>query len=279
MSTLFISHGAPTLALEPGVTGELLAGLGQTLPRPRAILVVSAHWDTRTPRVSTAAQPETIHDFGGFPAAMYQIQYPAAGAPALAQQVQALLGESDTKVELDPARGLDHGAWVPLMLMYPEADIPVTQLSIQSHAGAAAHFALGQQLAALQADGVMLLCSGAITHNLQDFFTSDREAAVLDYVPAFSDWMAQHIAAGDTEALLDYRRLAPAATRAHPHEDHLLPLFVALGAAEKTAAEKTAVEKTAAVRNAGENTATNKPVRHQPENTYGILAMDTYVWQ
>lgn len=257
MSTLFISHGAPTLAIEPGVTGELLTRLGQTLPRPSAILVVSAHWDTRAPRVSVASQPETIHDFGGFPAAMYQIQYPAPGAPALAQQVKTLLAEAYPDVALDPLRGLDHGAWVPLKLMYPEADIPVTQLSIQSHAGAAAHFALGQQLAALQAEGVMLLCSGAITHNLHDFFSADRHASVLDYVPAFSDWMGQRIAAGDKQALLDYRQQAPAAARAHPHEDHLLPLFVALGAAEKM----------------------GKPERHQPENTYGILAMDTYVWQ
>lgn len=257
MSTLFISHGAPTLALEPGVTGELLTRLGQTLPRPRAILVVSAHWDTRTPRISMVSQPETIHDFGGFPAAMYQMQYPAPGAPALAQQVKTLLEQTHLTVALDPARGLDHGAWVPLMLMYPQADIPVTQLSIQSHAGAAAHFALGQQLASLQAEGVMLLCSGAITHNLHDFFSADRDAPVLDYVPAFSDWMGQRIAAGDSQALLNYRQLAPAATRAHPHEDHLLPLFVALGAAE----------------------GMGKPQRHQPENTYGILAMDTYVWQ
>ena len=262
MSILFISHGAPTLALEPGLTGELLQSLSHSLPRPRAILVVSAHWDLRSPRVSGASQPETIHDFGGFPPAMYQIQYPAPGAPELAQQVQALLSPTQPSLTIDPVRGLDHGAWVPLMLMYPDADIPVTQLSIQSHAGAAAHYALGQQLAPLLADDVMLLCSGAITHNLHDFFSADRQAAVLDYVPAFSDWMGQRIAAADTQALLDYRQLAPAATRAHPHEDHLLPLFVALGAADQ----------------AGEGQA-RKPVRYQPENTYGILAMDTYVWQ
>ncbi|ABE50897.1 DODA-type extradiol aromatic ring-opening family dioxygenase [Methylobacillus flagellatus] len=254
MNTLFISHGAPSLALEPGKTGAMLAALGQTLPRPDAILVVSAHWDTSQPRISAATQPDTIHDFSGFPRAMYEMQYPAPGAPALADIVAESLAAQGMAVEVDPVRGLDHGAWVPLMLMYPEADIPVTQLSIQSHAGPRAHYRLGQALAGLQAHRVMLLCSGAITHNLHDFFSADRDAQVLDYVPAFSGWMAEKIAAGDVEALLDYRRQAPGGIRAHPYEDHLMPLFVALGATQ------------------------GKAVRHTPEHTFGILAMDAYVW-
>ncbi|MFL9609528.1 DODA-type extradiol aromatic ring-opening family dioxygenase [Methylobacillus sp. Pita2] len=254
MSTLFISHGAPSLVLEPGKTGEMLAELGKSLPRPDAIVAVSAHWDTQQPRISAAARPETIHDFGGFPRAMYEMQYPAPGAPELARTVAEGLAAQGIAVQIDTVRGLDHGAWVPLMLMYPEADIPVAQLSIQSHAGPRTHYRLGQALAGLRTQNVMLLCSGAITHNLHDFFSADRDAHVLDYVPAFSGWMAEKIAAGDTEALLDYRRQAPGGVRAHPHEDHLMPLFVALGA------------------------ASGKAIRYQPENTFGILAMDAYVW-
>lgn len=255
MSTLFISHGAPSLVLEPGKTGDLLAALGQSLPRPEAILAVSAHWDTQQPRISTAPHPETIHDFGGFPPAMYEMQYPAQGAPELAQGVAEKLALHNIPVNIDPIRGLDHGAWVPLMLMYPDADIPVTQLSIQSHAGPRAHYALGQVLAGLQSQKVMLMCSGAITHNLHDFFTADRHAKSLHYVQAFSDWMAEKIAENDIESLLNYRKLAPGGIRAHPHEDHLMPLFVALGAA------------------AGKHST-----RHQPETTYGFLAMDAYLW-
>jgi len=254
MSTLYISHGAPILAMEPGATGEMLAGLAATLPRPRAILVVSAHWDTRYPRVSAVEKPETIHDFGGFPPAMYAMQYPADGSPALAEQVYSALAGAGITVEQDPKRGLDHGAWVPLKLMYPIADIPVTQLSIQSHAGPLAHYKMGQAISMLQDEGVMILCSGAITHNLHDFFTMQRDAPLLPYVTEFANWMAEKAASNDIDALLDYRKLAPNAVRAHPHEDHLVPLFVALGAAR------------------------GAMTRYQPENTFGILAMDAYVW-
>ncbi|MCB5190851.1 dioxygenase [Methylobacillus arboreus] len=254
MSTLFISHGAPSLVLKPGKTGTMLAELAASLPRPDAILAVSAHWDTQQPRVSATPRPDTIHDFGGFPPAMYAMQYPAPGAPGLARTVVETLAAHDIAAGIDTSRGLDHGVWVPLMLMYPHADIPVAQLSIQSQAGPRAHYQLGQALAGLKTGNVMLLCSGAITHNLHDFFTSDRDAQALDYVSAFSDWMGEKIAAGDVDALLDYRQQAPGGTRAHPHEDHLMPLFVALGAAQGQA------------------------IRYQPENTYGILAMDTYVW-
>ena len=132
MTAFFISHGAPTLAIEPGETGKLLAELGASLPRPSAILVASAHWDTQLPTISTCKKPETIHDFGGFPKQMYEIQYPANGAPAMAVKAADLLIHAGIDARLDATRGLDHGAWVPLMLMYPQADIPVAQISIQS---------------------------------------------------------------------------------------------------------------------------------------------------
>lgn len=257
MTTLFVSHGAPTLALEPGNTGRVLADIATRFARPDAILVVSAHWDTRVPAVSLATQPETIHDFGGFPPALYAQQYPAPGAPELAQQVASLLHAQDIPVQVHPQRGLDHGAWVPLMLMYPQADIPVTQLSIQSAATPAQQFALGQALQTLHAQNVLILASGAITHNLADFFTANRDAAPLAYVTAFADWVAERIQARQWQSLLNYRLECPQGAQAHPTADHLMPLFVAAGSA---AAFTGAVQ------------------RFTPENTYGILAMDAYLW-
>lgn len=254
MTTLFVSHGAPLLALEPGETGNMLAAVAASMPRPQAILVVSAHWDTRLPTVSLASQPETIYDFAGFPAALYAQTYPAPGAPALAQQVLSLLQSHQIAGQASPQRGLDHGAWVPLKLMYPDADIPVAQLSIQSRATPAQQFALGQALQALHAQHVLILASGAITHNLSDFFTGDRDAASLPYVSQFADWVAARIAAKDWPALLDYRQQCPWAKQAHPTDDHLMPLFVAAGSASGAAQ------------------------RYTPENTYGILAMDAYLW-
>ena len=254
MTTLFVSHGAPMLALEPGHTGQVLADIAARLPRPDAILVVSAHWDTRLPTVSLASQPETIHDFAGFPAALYAQQYAAPGAPQLAQQVVALLQSHEIPVQIHPDRGLDHGAWVPLMLMYPQADIPVTQLSIQSRATPAQQFALGQALRELHSQNVLILASGAITHNLADFFTGDRDAESLSYVTAFADWMAARIHTQQWQSLLNYRMECPQGRQAHLTEDHLMPLFVAAGSAQG------AVE------------------RFTPEHTYGILAMDAYLW-
>lgn len=263
MTALFISHGAPTLAIEPGETGKLLAALSASLPRPSAILVASAHWDTRTPKISTATKPQTIHDFGGFPKQMYEIEYPANGAPEISTKAANLLIDAGISTMLDTTRGLDHGAWVPLMLMYPKADIPVVQISIQSGQSPQAHFALGQALSALQADNVMLIASGSVTHNLHDFFSPQRDAKTLHYVPEFANWLAEKIEKNDCAALFDYRHQNQYGARAHPTEDHILPLFVALGWAN----------------GAGHKHLARLPVtRYTPENTYGILAMDIYHW-
>jgi 4,5-DOPA dioxygenase extradiol len=270
MSTLFVSHGAPTLALEPGYTGQMLAEMAASLPRPEAILVVSAHWDTRVPTISLASQPQTIHDFAGFPPAMYGLSYPAPGAPALAAQVVTMLQTQGIAVQTQAERGLDHGAWVPLMLMYPQADIPVTQLSIQSRSSPAAQFALGQALQALHAQNVLILASGAITHNLSDFFTADRNASPLAYVDAFSDWMAARLLQQQWASLLNYRHECPWARQAHPTEDHLMPLFVAAGSVATDALGR-------AQQNAGEAEFASVR-RFRPEYTYGILAMDAYLW-
>lgn len=249
--SLFVSHGAPTLALEPGTAGALLTGLGRSLPRPRAILAISAHWDTPQPNVSNAPQPRTLHDFGGFPEPLYSLQYPAPGAPPLAERVRSLLLDAGFDTRLDPYRGLDHGAWVPLRFLYPEADIPVTQLSIQGNLDAGHHYRMGQALSSLLEDGVLLLASGSVTHNLGDLGPLD--AAPEGYAMAFADWLWERLAGGRVTELLDYRRLAPHAQRAHPGEDHLLPLFVALGAAGQESLQ-----------------------RHAAGTTHGALVMDIY---
>lgn len=231
LPSLYISHGSPMTALQPGLTGERLAELAAELPRPRAIVVASAHWLARQPLVGGAAQPETIHDFHGFPPALFEMRYPAPGAPALAAQVATLLDAAGLAAGVDPQRGLDHGVWVPLHLLYPAADIPVVPVSIQPMLGPAHQYALGRALAPLREQGVLVIGSGSITHNLHDFragYSAQREAP---YVRPFIGWIKQQLANGDVEALLDYRRQAPFAERAHPSDEHLLPLFVALGAA------------------------------------------------
>lgn len=231
LPTLFLSHGSPMLAVDPGVPGAEWRRLADTLPRPTALLVVSAHWTTPEPALSLAATPDTVHDFGGFPPALYALEYPAPGAPELAREAAALLQEAGVTAALAPARGLDHGAWVPLRHMYPEADIPVTQLSVQPRHDAAWHVALGRALAPLRERGVLVLASGSLTHNLYDFdFAEYAIDRALPYVREFQAWMAAALADADGARLQRWQD-APGAARAHPTPEHLLPLFVAWGAA------------------------------------------------
>jgi 4,5-DOPA dioxygenase extradiol len=219
------------MALEPGDAGAALVDKAGTLPRPKAIVVASAHWDTQVPTLSVACKLETIHDFHGFPQPLYAMRYAAPGAVPLAMDVRVLLEEAGFKVELDCSRGLDHGAWVPLRLMYPEADIPVLGMSIQSHLGPRHHYQVGQALAALRQQGVLVIASGNLTHNLMHFATMRGLDHPPEYVTAFQNWMFAQLQAGDIDTLLDYRQMAPGAVDAHPSEEHLLPLFLALGAA------------------------------------------------
>ncbi len=250
MPALFVGHGSPMLALDDGPAHRFLTGLAGHLPRPKAILVVSAHWEAATPRVSAVEKPRTIHDFGGFPRALYEMQYPAPGAPDLATRVVELVPGAT----IDPARGLDHGAWVPLKLAYPAADVPVTQLSVQTPDGPKGALALGQALRPLRDEGVLIIGSGSLTHNLYEFRSPVQEQPVKPWVKAFADWVHEKIAAGDIESLLDYRTKAPYGPQNHPTEEHFLPLFTVLGAAEP-----------------GEAVL----LQHQ-SYTYGILAMDAY---
>ncbi|HEU5398690.1 MAG TPA: class III extradiol ring-cleavage dioxygenase [Gammaproteobacteria bacterium] len=228
---LFVSHGAPTLALdEAHPTHIFLKALGPGLPKAQAILVVSAHWDTEVPTVTGAVRHDTIHDFSGFPEPLYALRYPAPGAPSLARETAGLLQAAGFEARIDQNRGLDHGAWVPLMLMYPEAKVPVVQLSLQTRMGAEHHLKLGAALAPLRERGVLIVGSGGATHNLREFF---RPAPGQDesYVKNFTKWLQTVLKKPDLASLKDYRRLAPDAARAHPTEEHFFPLLVAAGAA------------------------------------------------
>ena len=229
LPTLFLSHGSPMHAIEPGAVREVWEGIARALPRPRAILIASAHWETRAPAVTAAARPETIHDFYGFPKPLYAIQYPAPGSPELAARAVALLEKAGLKAATDSGRGLDHGAWSPLLHMYPEADVPVVQVAVQTELGPRHHLALGRALAPLAAEGVLIIGSGHMTHNLRD--RSDGGPA--QYAVDFQEWVRQRIDAHALDALADYRRLTPHGVRAHPTDEHFLPLFVALGAARQ----------------------------------------------
>jgi len=231
LPSLFVSHGSPMLAITPTPARAFLAGLAATLPRPRAILVVSAHWETAAPMINAVARNATIHDFGGFPRALFEIEYPAPGEPVLAARVASLLTAAGFATGIDTARGLDHGAWVPVMLAWPAADVPVLQLSVQTALGPDHAFAVGRELAPLRDEGVLVLGSGSFTHDLRRFRGQAVDAPETADVTAFSDWMDAAIARTDGTALLDYRRLAPHARDEHPTEEHLLPLFTAMGAA------------------------------------------------
>lgn len=227
--SLFVSHGSPMFALEPGLLGPNLARLGRALTDLTAIVVVSAHWQTRGVRVGASDQPATIHDFGGFPAPLYALQYTPPGAPELASDVMQLLEDAGFPTQLDPQRGLDHGAWIPLRYLNPDADVPVLQVSMPHDLDPAGALRLGQALAPLRDRGVLVVGSGSLTHNLHEFrqHISDPE-----YAKAFADWAADAVARRDQESLVRYRELAPFGRRAHPTEEHFLPLLVALGASE-----------------------------------------------
>jgi 4,5-DOPA dioxygenase extradiol len=257
LPTLFVSHGSPMLAVQDSPARQFLQGLGASLPRPKAIVVVSAHWESAgAPAVSFAERPETIHDFGGFPAELFAIQYPAPGAPDVAESVAGLLQAAGYAVKRSPQRGLDHGAWVPLMLMFPQADIPVFQVSVLHGATPAEHEQLGKALSALRDEGILLIASGSLTHNLYEFRGQGIDAPVPAWVSDFGSWMNTALRNNQRDALLDYRRQAPHAARNHPTEEHLLPLFVAMGAAGEGA------------------TAT----RLHSSYEYGVLAMDVYAF-
>ena len=227
--SLFLSHGAPDLPIRTGPTQDFLRRLFQIIPKPKAILAVSAHWLTSQPTVSKGAKPETVYDFGGFPQHLYELRYPAPGNPALAEQVLELLTEAGFSTRTNARRGYDHGVWTPLILADPEGSIPVVQLSMQPHETPQHHLYLGKALAPLREEGVLVLGSGAATHNLWSFGDS-YDAPPPEWAVEFDGWLAETIAKNDIQSLINYRSLAPHAAKNHPTEEHLFPLFVALGA-------------------------------------------------
>lgn len=255
MSPLFVSHGAPNLVLYPTPAREFLASLGKAGPRPDAILVASAHYEADRPMLSGDDKPAMIYDFGGFERELFAMRYPAPGSPALAETAASLIRQAGFAPVIETNRGYDHGTWVPLMLMYPQADIPVVQLSIEPQAGPQHHLELGRALAPLTRQNVLVIGSGAITHNLGAFFRGGfkRDDQAEPWVAAFADWVGARLAEGDVAALVDYRAKAPFARENHPSEDHVLPLFVALGAAGGGGAERV-----------------------HASGQYGVLAMDVY---
>ncbi len=234
LPSLFLAHGSPMLALEGGAWAELLGSLGRGLPEVRAILVCSAHWEAEGPfRLSSAEVPGVIHDFGGFPAELYSLDYPAPGAPALAAEAAALLRGAGLEAVLDPERPLDHGAWVPLRALYPDAKVPVVQLSLPRPRTPEQLLAAGRALAPLRERGVLILGSGGVVHNLRLLDWAEATGP-RTWATAFEGWLRERLAAGGSIA--DWKQ-APGATESVPTSEHLDPLFVAMGAGGSTPAE------------------------------------------
>ncbi len=262
LPSVFVSHGSPMIAIEPGAAGAFLRRLGPALDRafqrPRAIVAVSAHSLTREPMLLAAREHETVHDFGGFPDELYRLRYDAHGAPELAARVGALLTAAGLPSHVVDQGGLDHGIWVPLRYAYPDVDVPVLPLAFPPDWSPARLFALGQALAPLRAEGVLVLASGSMTHNLRMVFGAGRPPVDAPEVPqsaAFRDWFAARSAAVDWPALLDYRAQAPHAALMHPSDEHLLPWYVAAGAGHEGPA-----------------------LRVHDSLTYGCLGMDAYAF-
>jgi 4,5-DOPA dioxygenase extradiol len=252
---LFVSHGSPTFAVEPGLLGPKLTALGQNLPAGiNAILIISAHWQSPDVRVMATSHPDTIHDFGGFPPELYRITYPATGSPRFADQAHRLLLAAGFPTSLDTTRGLDHGAWVPLRYLQPDGHIPVFQVSLPEALDARLALRMGEAMAPLRDQGVLITGTGSLTHNLREVFRGTADAT---YATTFVAWVRQALERRDIDALTHYRERAPEAERAHPTEEHFLPLMVALGA----------------------TTARDQFEILEGGMTYGVLSMESYLWQ
>ncbi|WP_088279200.1 dioxygenase [Ideonella sp. A 288] len=263
IAPLFLSHGSPMTALEPGAAGAFLSALGPAIDaasgHPKAILAISAHTLTREPVLLAAPRHDTVHDFYGFPDALYQLRHDSPGEPALAQRVAGLLSAAGIAVHTSPEGGLDHGIWTPLRFAWPAADVPIVPLGFPPYWSPERLFALGRALAPLADEGVLVMASGSITHNLRLVFGGARpalDAPEIATSAAFRNWFAQRSAAADWPALFDYRAQAPNAVLMHPTDEHLLPFYVAAGAAGAHPAGR----------------------RLHDSITYGCLGMDAYAF-
>ncbi|MDJ0793841.1 MAG: class III extradiol ring-cleavage dioxygenase [Woeseiaceae bacterium] len=256
LPTLFVSHGAPTLAIDDGPAHRFLRACGGSLGKPKAILVLSAHFDTPMATITAGTSPETIYDFRGFPDKLYEISYPAPGDPNLAGRISELLTSAGLPVQLDRQRGLDHGAWVPLSLIYPDANIPVMQLSIDSRTGTAYHFHLGELLRPLRDEGVLIVGSGGVTHNLSHALHAPQNEPIVEWANTFREWVAEAVDDDRRDDLANFRDVAPYAARNHPSDEHFLPLLCVMGATEPGESRR----------------------RIHASDTYGALAMDAYMF-
>lgn len=258
LPAIFISHGMPGMALDPGTTGRFLSMLPRRYGHPRAIVCISAHLEGTQALVTVSGRPETLHDFGGFAKALHALRYPAPGDPALAGHIVSILQKKGFSAKGLTDRGLDHGAWVPLSLMYPQANVPVVQLSVQTDATPEYHLALGQALAPLRDENVLILGSGGATHDLAAMTGYRRGDPPVAYAEAFDCWLQAAVTTGDNAALANFRRLAPEADRNHPYPaEHFLPLLVAAGAGTTPAGSATRLH------------------RHFE---YGVLSLAAYRW-
>ena len=261
---IFVSHGSPMIALEPGAAGAFMRRLGPAIDaafgRPKAILAISAHTAARAPVLLAAPRHEAVYDFGGFDAKLFTLRYDAPGAPDLAARVAALLAQAHIDVHVQREGGLDHGIWTALRYIYPDADIPVLPLAFVPSQSPAQQFAMGAALSSLAADGMLVLGTGSITHNLRRAFAGGlvgpRDVPEIAESAAFREWMRARGAALDWDALLDYRARAPHAVDMHPTDEHLLPWFVAAGAG-------------------GRNDA---PIRLHDSVEMGCIGMDAYAF-
>jgi 4,5-DOPA dioxygenase extradiol len=256
MPVLFVSHGAPSMFIDRDPTTLFFKTIGQVIPTPKTILCVSAHWETEDLSVTGNLKPQTIYDFYGFPEELYELEYPCPGSPVMAESITQQFIKDGIDCVVNHDRGLDHGAWVPLKLMFPLANIPVVQLSIQRHKDPEYHYKLGQKLQSLRKEGVLIIASGGATHNLREFGLFPMDAAPPDYVLDFDNWLLEKITSADIDALLDYKNKAGSAIKNHPTEEHIMPLFVALGAAG--------------------NDVSGKQINQG--YTYGVLSMAAYQW-
>ena len=255
--SLFISHGMPIMAILPSPTHNFLKKLGKKIGRPKAIVCVSAHWETVAPMFSGAELPQTIHDFYGFPKPLYEISYAAPGDPSLVNEFTEAFSRNGITSKIDFDKGFDHGAWVPLSLMYPEAEIPVIQLSIQGDFDPDHHFRMGKALARFRDKGVLIIGSGGATHNLEDMHGHNMHDEPVPYAKNFDSWLEKSILNADVSSLLTYKNLGPDAQKNHPYpSEHFLPLFVPLGASDDG----------------------KKAELLHKEFIYGVLSLAAYIW-
>ena len=232
--SLFISHGAPDVAITPSPVRDFLINFGKEHPRPDAIIIASAHYETLAPEIGAAAEPATIYDFGGFQPELYEMRYRTEGDPELAERVRGVFASEGIEASLNPQRGLDHGIWTPLILAYPDGEVPVVPVSVQPNEDASHHYRLGRALEKFRAENMLVVGSGHITHNLRAMFHAMRGGGVdpqtAAAIDAFTGWIGDRLKAGDRQGLLNWQEDAPFALENHPTAEHFMPLFVAYGA-------------------------------------------------